>query len=286
VLLLAGRAVAAEPPPPLTIPDLVGPRTLSLQAGIGLASGNESLFLNPAALAARKRYVADVSFLTDRRGGVSGNAGRQDYLASAIADSSTTAVAAGLAYVRAMKGVETGTMLRLGLASAVSQGLFVGLQGNYYDVRGADRISSAFNVDAGVFFQVTPKVSIGGAAYNLLHTRHHDVLPRGYGVGFAIGSDTSLQVVGDWRIDLDRQQPGTLKKKTNRYSAGVEYLYGGAVPLRAGFEVDDTSKTKWWSAGAGYVTTRVALDLAYRQSTTDPKARTYGVAVRVFVPAE
>ncbi len=285
-LCLAGRAVAADPPPPLMVPDLVGPRTLSLQAGVGLASGTESLFVNPAALAARTRYVADTFYLTDRRPGLPGDAARQDYIGGTLADSSTTAVAAGLAYVRAWKGVETGTMLRLGVAGAVSEGFYVGLQGNYFDLHGAERVSSEFNLDAGIFYQVTRLVSVGGSAYNLLNSKHRELLPRGYGVGFAAGAETSVQLVGDWRYDLDRTQPGTGKKKTNRYSIGLEYLFSGAVPLRAGFEVDDTSKTKWWSAGVGFVSSKLALDVGYRQSTTTASARTVGVALRVFVPSE
>lgn len=289
-LLVAGGAAAAEPPPPLTVPDLVGPRALALQAGVGAPLGNDSLFLNPAALAARRRYVAETFFVTDRRSdlpaGTPGSWGRQDYLGGAVADSSSTAVAAGLAYVRAMKGVETGTMLRLGLAGAVGNGLFVGVQGNYYDLHGAERVSSTLSMDAGLFYQASRMVSVGASAYNLLNSKHRTVLPRGYGVGFAAGSETSLQILGDWRMDLDREQPGTGKKRTQRYSVGVEYLASRVYPLRAGFEVDDVSKTKWWSAGAGWVSQRLAIDLGYRQNTKDPQARTYAIAVRLFVPSE
>jgi hypothetical protein len=288
---LAGSAAAADDPvPPLSVPDLVGPRSLALGAGVGMASANEALFLNPAALAARKRYVADTFFLSDRRAGLPPGTpsgwGRQDYLGGAVVDSSTTEVAAGLAYVRVMKGVETGTLLRLGAAATLSEGLSVGLQGNYFDLRGATRVKSAVNLDAGLFYQVSPLVSVGASAYNLLNGDHRDtVMPRGFGVGFAAGSERSLQVVGDWRYDLDRTNPRG-KTKTHRYSIGAEYLYGGAVPLRAGYAVDDTTRTRWWSAGAGYVTTRFAVDLAYRQSASDPDARTYGLAVRLFVPSE
>ncbi len=295
MLFLAGGAVAAEPPPPLTIPDLVGPRTLALQGGIGLGSaGNEALFLNPAALAARRRYVADTFYLTDRRSGPSSFTGRQDYLAGAVQDSSTTKVAAGLAYARALKGVETGTLIRLGLAAPVSEGFFLGVQGNYYDLhagQGGVGVKSAFNLDVGAFYQLTPMVAIGGAAYNVLHAKHEQqpVMPRAYGVGITAGSETSIQVVADWRYTVDRRYDDPrAKKNTSRYSVGAEYLFSGAVPIRAGYQVDDTSlpKSKWWSLGIGYVSNRLALDVGYRQSTTDPKARTYGLGIKVFVPSE
>ena len=284
-LFLAGTGVAAEPPPPLTVPDLVGPRTLALQAGVGAATGTEALFLNPAALAARKRYTLDSFYLTDRRPGLESPFQRQDYFGGSVVDSSTTSVAAGFGYVRALKGVETGTLLRLGLAAPLGKGLIAGVQGNYFDLHGVERVASTINVDAGLLYQVTSMVSIGAAGYNLLRSEHRDVLPRGFGAGFVAGSETSVQVVGDWHTDLDRVNPKG-HKKTNRYGVGAEYLFANAVPVRAGFQVDETSDTKWLSAGIGWVSTRAAIDVGYRQSTTDPKARTLALAIRVFVPNE
>jgi hypothetical protein len=278
---------AAETPAPLTIPDLAGPRTLALQAGVGLANGSEALFSNPAALAARKRYVVDTFFLTDRRPGLDGSAERQDYFGGAAADSATTGVAAGFGYTRAMKGVETGTLLRLALATQLTRGLSVGVQGNYFDLRGVERIDKSFNLDAGLFLQVSPQVSVGAAGYNLLHNEHRGVLPRAWAAGFALGSDTSFQVVGEYRVEVDRARAADgSAKSTNRYAVGAEYLFANAVPVRAGFERDETLDTSWWSAGAGYVTQRFVVDLGFRQSTTDPTARTYAVALRVFVPQE
>ncbi len=285
-LLLAGGA-AAGTPAPLTIPDLAGPRTLALGGGVGLASGSEALFSNPAALAARKRYVVDTFYLTDRRPGLDGSAERQDFFGGTAADSATTGVAAGFSYTRAMKGVETGTLLRLGLATQLTRGLSVGVQGNYFDLHGAERIDKNFNLDAGVFLQVSPKVSVGAAGYNLVHNEHREVLPRAWAAGFAVGADTSLQLVGEYRIEHDRARAADgSAKSTNRYSVGAEYLFANAVPVRAGYERDETLDTSWWSAGVGYVTQRYVVDLAFRQSTTDPTARTFALALRVFVPQE
>jgi hypothetical protein len=285
--LSAAGSAAAVPPPPMIVPDLAYPRTLALGGGVGLATSNEALFLNPAAMASRKRYVADTFYLTDRRSGLPGAGDRQDYFGGSVADSATTRLAAGFNYTRAMKGIETGTLLRLGLATAVTNGLYVGVQGNYFDLQGAEEISSTLNMDAGVFFQVTRLVSLGAAGYNFLQTDHREYLPRGYGAGFAVGSDTSLQLVGDWHLDLDRakQADGTAKS-TNRYALGLEYLYAQAVPIRGGFQIDDTNRTKWWSVGSGFVSPRFAVDVTYRQSTTDPSAKTVALALRVFVPSE
>jgi hypothetical protein len=287
VLLAGGATAAAAPAPPLSIPDLALPRTFALQAGVGLASGSEALFSNPAALSARKRYVVDTFYVMDQRPDLAGAEDRQDFLGGVAADSSTTAVAAGFSYLQAMEGVETGTMLRLGLATELGHGLSIGVQGNYFDLEGADRIASTVNVDAGMFLQISRLVSLGAAGYNLLATEHREVLPRGWAAGFTVGSETSLQVVGEWQMDLDRGRAADgSTKSTNRYGVGLEYLFANAVPVRAGFQIDETLDTNWWSVGAGYVTRRFAVDLAFRQSTDDPSARTYALAFRLFVPEE
>lgn len=307
-LLLAGTAAAVETPPPLTIPDLTGPRSLALGGGVGAYTGTEALFLNPAAMAARKRYTVDAFYLTDRRPSLEStvpnadvtDARQQDYFGGSVMDSATTPVAAGFGYVRQLNGVQTGTLLRLGLAAPVTQGLFVGLQGNYFDLSGTERVASTLNLDAGLFYQVTSKVSIGAAGYNLIHSERHATLPQAFAAGFAIGSETSFQLTGDWRMDTNRvRNPDGSAKSTNRYGVGAEYLFANAVPVRAGFQVDDVagptlvngqpvnlSRTKWWSVGAGWVSTRASVDLGYRQSTTDPTARTLEIAVRMFVPTE
>ena len=317
--LVARAAVASEPPSPLTVPDLVGPRTLALQAGVGSASGNEAMFLNPAAIAARKRYTVDTFYLTDRRPdlGPPGQSDlrRQDYLGFTVADSATTAVAAGLSYVRVLQGVNTGNLVRLALAAPLGRGIFLGAQGNYFDLQGSNPVASTLNMDGGLYWQVTSMVSIGGAAYNFIFTHDREVLPRGYAAGFTVGSETSLQVVADWHLDLDRVKDANgNSKSSNRYTVGAEYLLANSVPVRAGFGVDDisgfmcsgasasqsacqppagssaapavTANTRWWSAGLGFVSTRFAFDAGFRQSTTDPSARTFAVAARVFVPSE
>jgi hypothetical protein len=307
--LLAAGAARADSPPPLTVPDLAGPRTLALQAGVGSATATEALFLNPAAISARRRYTVDAFYLTDRRPAPSSSQAppsgaspwrQQDDFGASVVDSISTPLAAGLAYVRDTRGVETGTLLRLALAGPIAQGLFLGVQGNYFDLSGNGstldsagvahpwpRVKSTLNLDAGLFYQANDKVSVGAAGYNLLSAKHREVLPRGFGVGAAVGSDTSLQVVADWHVDLDRVKNATgSSKSTSRFSAGLEYLVNGVLPLRVGYQIDDTSRTRWWSLGLGLTSTKAALDLGYRQSTTDARARTFGVAVRVFVPNE
>ena len=304
-----GLARAAETQLPLTVGGLTGPRSLSLAGGVGLVTGTEAVFVNPAGLAARKRYVVDGLYAWDTRPGPSSPESRAQLFGGAISDSVSTPLAAGLSVLRASKGVQTGYDVRLGLAGPITDSIFVGVAGRYDKLKSSDgsveKADSVLNVDAGVFWQVTRHVSIGGAAYNLVANDKDITNPREFGAGIAIGSETSLQVTADWRMSSDacfdaaggaprlctrdpqgKLDSGLRKKSASRIGGGVEYLIDNLVPIRGGFQVDDVSKTKWWSAGIGLVGTQAALDIGYRQSLDKSSARTVIVAVRAFLPNE
>jgi hypothetical protein len=274
-LLVAGAAAAAEPPiAPGGIPDLVGSRSLALSSGVGIAGGNDGIFVNMAALAARKRYSVDASFLVDRRGA---DTEGQAY-GTSVVDSSSAAVTGAMSFVRVQKGADTGNMWLAGLAGAVAEKLYLGVLGKFFSLTGDERTRAA-TVDAGLFWQVTNLVSIGAAGYNLVSIANERIAPMGMGAGLTIGSDASAQITADWRADFDRAG-----KTANRYGVGAEVLLGRLVPVRAGFQQDEILDTKWWSVGTGLVSRNgVALDVGYRQSTENPSARTIAASLRVFL---
>ncbi len=274
--LLAGSALAADPPPPGGIPDIAGPRTLGLSAAIGTAAGNDGLYLNPGALAARKRYSVEAGVLVDRRGADTVDR----FLGGSVVDSTqaNSPVTAGVSFLRAQEGTFTGNVVHGALAGPVMEGFFLGVGGKWLSVKGP-RSTSAATMDVGVLWQVADLVSVGGAGYNLVPIGNDAIAPRGAGAGVAIGSDRIFQVTGDWRADFDRDG-----KTTNRYAAGVEVLLARLVPVRAGWMKDETLDTKWWSVGAGLVTkTGVAIDFGYRQSMDAPTARTIAATLKLFL---
>jgi hypothetical protein len=276
--VLVTRAAAAELPPPGSIPDYTGPRTLALSSGIGIASGNEGIYVNPAALAARKRYSIDASTLIDRRG--ADTVGQ--FFGSSVVDSQSAPVTAAISYLRAQKGPYTGNIFHLALGGPVMERLYVGATVKYLSLKGpvqnVDDVTAA-TVDAGLFWQVADYVSLGAVGYNLVPIGNDAVGPRAVGAGIGVGSDESIQVTADWRADFDRTG-----KTTNRYGVGAEWLLLHLVPLRAGFQKDETLDTQWWSAGAGFVSrSGLALEVGYRQSTKTPSARTIAASIRVFL---
>ncbi len=271
--LLAGAAAAAEPPP-AGIPDLVGPRSLVLEGGVGIAQSNEGLFVNPAAAGARKRYSVEALLLTDRRGADTD----AQFFGASVVDSLSSPVAGGVSYVRAQRGAYTGSLWSLSLGGPIAQDFHVAVAGKYLSLSGPRGVD-AVTADAGVFWQVADLFSIGAAGYNLVSIANTDAAPMGAGAGIGIGNDRSFQVTADWRADFERTG-----KTTNRYGVGAELLLVNLVPIRAGFSKDETLDTRWWSVGAGLVTQGgVALDVGYRQSLDARTARTIGATLKVFL---
>lgn len=267
----AAQSVAIEPG---GVPDLVGPRTLALSSGIGAAVGNDGIYVNPAALAARRRYAVDGFLLLDRRDGEAAG----QFFGSSVVDSSSSAVTAGFSYARSQEGPYTGNMWHLAFAGPIAQNFNVGVTGKFLSLTGADPVRAA-TVDAGVFWQLAPYLSLGAAGYNLVPIGNEPVAPRAFGAGFAVGTDRSFQLTADWRTDLDRRE-----QAESRYGVGAEYLLFSTVPVRAGFQVDDVLDTRWWSVGAGLVQRNgVALDVGYRRSLDASTAWAVAGSLRVFL---
>jgi hypothetical protein len=269
--LAATAAHAADPIPPAGLADLNGPRSLGLSASIGTAAANDGLFVNPAALAARKRYSVESLFLTERRG--SGDA--LTLLGGSVVDSLSSPVTAGFSYQRALKGLNTGNVWHLAMAGPVLERFYAGVTGKWLSVSGADAVSAG-TADVGLFWEPVDLLSIGAAGYNLISIGRSGIAPRGVGAGLSVGSDTSLHATADWRADFDR-----VGKTTNRYAVGAEMLLGAMVPIRAGYIKDDILGTDWWSAGMGIIVKELALELGFRQSTQDSSAREIALSVKL-----
>lgn len=273
-LVTVSHAAAAELPPAGGVPDLAGPRTLALSAGVGTAAGNEGILVNPATIAARRRYSIEAGGFVDRRGSES----VAQVVGGSVVDSISSPVAAGFSYLRALGGDYEGNLIHVALAGPIAEKLYLGVSGKWLSLDANEKVRAA-TADAGLFWQVGEWVSIGAAGYNLVPISNEEVAPMGVGAGVTLGNDRVFQVTADWRADLDRAE-----ETTNRYGVGAEVLLGGLVPLRAGWARDETLDTSWWSAGAGIVTRGgVALDVGYRQSLDAPSARTIAASLKVFL---
>jgi hypothetical protein len=273
-LLTAAHVAAAEPPSAGGVPDLVGPRTLALSAGIGIPAGNDGIFVNPATIAARRRYSIETGGYVDRRGSES----VAEVVGGSVVDSLSAPVAAGFSYLRAIGGDYEGNIVHLALAGPLVEKLYLGVAGKWLSLDANEKVSAA-TVDAGLYWQVGEWVSLGAAGYNLVSIANEVVAPREVGAGVTLGNDRAFQLTADWRANLD-----SAEETTNRYAVGAEVLLGGLVPLRAGWARDETLDTSWWSLGAGIVTRGgVALDVGYRQSLDAASARTIAASLKLFL---
>jgi hypothetical protein len=272
-LLVAGTAAAADPAP-LGIPDLVGPRSLALGGSIGVATGNEGLLVNPAAMGSQRRYSVESLGVLDRRGSDTSGG----WFGGSVIDSISSPLTAGFGYLRAQEGAFTGNLWTLAVSGPIAERLHLGVSGKALSLKGQESVT-AVTVDAGLFWQVADLLSLGGVGYNLVPIGTDAAAPRGFGAGLAIGSAQVAQVTADWRVDQDR-----LGKSTHRYAAGGEVLLGKLVAVRAGYTRDDVLDTDWWSAGLGLASgSGVALDVGYRQSLDAASARTFSASLKVIL---
>ena len=277
VLLLATPA-RGEEPLPTGVPDLIGARGLSIGAYRGLAPGNDGIFTNAAALAARRRYAIESQWLLDRTG--ADNA-FQVYTASAV--DSEASVTGGIAYTRVLSGPWIGNLFHLPIAFPLAERLYLGATGKYQSLDGPrnDQMRAA-NVDLSAFWQASSVFSIGGSVYNLLDAGHQSLQPRAYGVGAAVGDDRTFHLAVDWRGDA--RGPGGL---TSLYAVGAEVLLADVAPIRAGYLKDETRHASFWSAGAGFVSSAgVGIDLAYRQCIERSDERVFAVGLKLFVQSQ
>ena len=239
------------------------------------SSGTEAIFANPGAMGLQRGYLLEALGVTERRGGLT----TSRFLGLAVIDAVSTPMATSFAYLRSTEGDRQGSIYALGFAGAFTERMHLGVQGRYLQLGGAEPIK-AVTADAGLSWDATNLVTLGVSGFNLIQTGHPTTLPQVMGAGLAIGTDTFVRVMADWR--------GTFLPKgqiANRYAAGAGGLLGGVLALRAGWMRDEQLRASWWSAGIGLVTSDgFSLDAGYRQAIGTPGAREMALSLRYYPP--
>ncbi|HEU4386118.1 MAG TPA: hypothetical protein VFR85_21715 [Anaeromyxobacteraceae bacterium] len=273
-LALAAGAARAEVPGPPIAADQLSTRSLSMAAMRGLAAGTDAIWLNPGAIAARRRYAAELQWQLDQHSA----AGNGSFYGVSVVDAQTSSIAGGFAYTRVDVPGSVGNRWNLALAGAVTKGLNVGVSGEYLILYGPEQVKAA-NLHVGLLWELAEIVTVGLAGTNLLSTGHPDLTPIGVAGGISVGSDRTFHVAGDWVVQWDAAW-----KKKNTWAVGAEVLIGDMVPLRAGLTRDEWRDGQWWSAGAGVVTSSgLAVDLAYRQAIRGADNRVFAAGLKVFL---
>jgi hypothetical protein len=234
-----------------------------------IALGGEAITGSPAALALRRRYEFELSGAWDSQT-------KFGYGSAAIIDSQTTDVAAGVSYHFASLGrgdqQRSANLSTLAFAAGVSENIFVGAGVKYLLESGAVS-ANAITVDVGLLVRLSEGLLVSISGQNLIDIRNKD-LSRYYALGLAY-------VAGPVTAAVDARADFTGPSTRFAYHAGLEYVLGGAFPLRAGYSHDNIISTEYVSGGIGYAGKGGGIDFAYRQEIGGNQGRLFALALRL-----
>lgn len=265
-----------------------------------LGFGTAGLYFNPAAMSQGMQYAIDLGY------GYRAWAGRHNGHVSLVDSKTNPHVAGGIAYAysRGKRGsVLTQTHdIRSGVSSSIrSKGIFFAYGGGfrYMKIEAKDSKNSRNNMDkwaptldVGVLLGVNDLFYIGVAGVNLIQmpvskvSRSTDkgvpYAPRAVGIGLGIVYSI-LHFGVDVDIDLQSKDSATVSPLF-----GLELTLAKAIAVRAGFAWDRVGTIvqdqKRISAGLGYVSKYVGVDVGYAHDVTDADNWVIESSVRVFLP--
>ena len=236
--------------------------------GVGAEAGTG----NPAALAAFPTYRIEMTGAWDW-------VGQDAFGMVSLADSSTSALAAGVSYqlISLGKGSQRATAHLNTVAAAVpiSSAFLLGVSTRYLVMSGA-RQANAITGDAGILFRPAPAFALGVSAHNLIDTRNPE-LTR-YFTAHAGVLAGLLSVAADVRADFT-----TNNRTTLTYSGGLEYILGQTFPVRAGYTWNGFTRASELGVGIGLLTPGGGLDLSYSYDFGGERGRMLALTFKVQV---
>ena len=278
-LVLSSSAPAQETEAPVVPPRAEDLRDLSSARAYGMGGAWRALGTdastgtgNPATVGALRSYRLETTGAWDW-------VGKDATAMVAVADASTSALAAGASYqlVSLGKGAERATahLNTLALSLPLVESLLIGASGRYLVMNGA-RDANALTLDAGVLLRPSPRIAVGVAAHNLIDTKHVE-LTRYYSahIGVLAGQ---LSLAGDVRADFRTEE-----RKTFTYSGGAEYVLGENIPLRAGYTWDGFTRSSQLGVGLGVMTPGGGIDVGYRHDFGGEKGKLLSVSFKLQV---
>jgi hypothetical protein len=265
----------------------LGPREIALgDAKRADATGASAIALNPAGLALNRELVFELGYNRESSAGT-------DSIGVSACDS--TVPVPGCFYYRYYQSKPELGLTELDLraheagftaARAFGSHIAVGTTTKWFDYEtdlSGDRSSSGWGLDAGLVFLASQAIRLGVASYNLV-AKDSPHYPRGLGVGLALRPLGSLGLFADgvWNLDLPEGED------TGRYGGGAEYFLvteGGQTgyPFRAGVVRDTTVDRTYVTAGLGFRSLSIGIDLAVRKDVDGSEALLVG-SIRVFAP--
>ena len=248
------------------------------EAFTAVATGTSALFHNPAGAARASMYALDAGYEYTP----DGNA-----LSASIVDSKTNpSIAAGVGYGyyfgRGDNDVR-GHDIRLGLALPVMPDrISVGVGGRWLIIKDTEdvlddagdpvptdvELMNGPTIDAGIMFRATNQLHFGVAGKNLIEQCKkagcETIAPTIITGGLSFGLEMGLLLSGDIGVDIS-----TSEDPAPDAGAGVEYLIGGSVPIRAGYQYRGGLVQHLLTFGAGWRSTAAGVDFGYQLDLLD-----------------
>ncbi len=273
-----------------SLTDYLGPQEISMgEAMRADARGATSITLNPAGLSLNQQLVFAGSYgfrPTDHAS-----------LVSAAACDSTVAIPGCFHYnyFTAEPEIAGNSMNRsahqfgISASRALTQNILLGVNSKYFRYKSdlpMEENVNGFAFDFGLILRLGSVISLGGVGYNLLTTEDTPQYPRAVGGGVALKPVDALSLVFDARWNLDTEIE---EMKGPRFGGGAEYFFSSkdrqsGFPIRAGVLRDDGTEVTYMTAGTGYVTTRVGIDLGVRREMSGEKETVIQAGLRLFGP--
>lgn len=267
----------------------MGPRAIGLGEALRAAAvGAASTVMNPAGAALSRSYVIE---------GTYGYRGQDDATSANVSICDSTSRLAACAYYdyfNASPSTGTRKLSEAGVTLAVplAEKFLIGATTKWVDYTEKPMAgmpdnsrSNAIMMDAGLIVRATDTLNLALVGKNVVGNDKAN-FPRAIGTGAAFYLSPALMIAADarWNLDAAMGTPG-------RYSGGVEYFATSAdtqsgFPLRAGYVYDSATHGSYVTAGVGYITPKVALDIGMRKEVAgdDGRELMFQFGLRLFMP--
>ncbi len=273
IALCVSTAALAQPAEDLR--DVTSARAYGMGGAYrALGLGTEAVLGNPAAMALFPSYRVEATGAWDV-------GQKEGLLGVSVLDSTSSRLAMGIDYhwvSLGRGGARTSAHLSsLGVGLPLSQTVMLGAVARYLRLSGESRFANSVTADAGLLLRLSNNFMAGVSAHNLIDTDNPE-LTRYFTAHVGVLTQ-QLTVAGDVRADFVTED-----KRTFTYSAGLEYLVGQMLPLRAGYTYDGFRRTSQLSTGLGFVSEGGGgLDLAYRHDLGGEKGRLLALTLKLLM---
>lgn len=267
--------------------DSLGPREIAVGESLRAeAKGGLATTLNPAGLALSNELVLESTYGYRASDGAN---------IAAISACDSTVPMPGCFYYRYFSadpgdGAGSRRAHEVGYVAARAVGKFVlGVTYKYFDYNSdlaGESDESGHSTDFGITLVPSNALKLAFVGYNLWSSGDSPQYPRAYATGLVLRPSARLSLSADalWNTDLEEGQ------SSGRYGGGAEFFMVSAdqrsgYPLRAGFVYDATKDATYATAGLGYRTIRVGIDIGMRKQVSgdDNELLVIG-SIRLFAP--